>query len=303
MLSKHYVSKMMWIFYIDWKQYWKCDWTMNISANWNAHGKRTKQPQVTELTVGLPDIGEVLFQPGWLLEWRFFIFSFFGVGVCVVGWGDGGGGGGGGGVLSSNAFTIWCCVPIWRPPRVFRRFKRRSCNVLHQAMNRLNVKRNAFSPWHIAPEIRIKWIRWSHVKTGRNVEHKFNYFIKMACYNYHLRIKCERCGLIITLLQVISWRHSPSFRRLTVRMYTNNLHNDVWFVNHYNDVICPWKCYILSMKWTTTIIITILLWWRLSQFDLRNGWSSLIIIVDKEVQILMKWAILGSVHRQRRHIQ
>ena len=34
---------------------------------------------------------------------------------------------GGGGVLSSNAFTIWCCIPIPRPPRVIRRFKRRSC--------------------------------------------------------------------------------------------------------------------------------------------------------------------------------
>ena len=31
------------------------------------------------------------------------------------------------GVLSSNAFTILCCIPISRPPRVFRRFKRRSC--------------------------------------------------------------------------------------------------------------------------------------------------------------------------------
>ena len=30
-------------------------------------------------------------------------------------------------VLSSNAFTIWCCIPISRPPKVFRRFKRRTC--------------------------------------------------------------------------------------------------------------------------------------------------------------------------------
>ena len=30
-------------------------------------------------------------------------------------------------MLSSNAFIIWCCIPISRPPRVFRRFKRRSC--------------------------------------------------------------------------------------------------------------------------------------------------------------------------------
>ena len=43
---------------------------------------------------------------------------------------DGGGvcgGGGVGGVISCDAFTIWCCVPISRPPRVIRRFKRRSC--------------------------------------------------------------------------------------------------------------------------------------------------------------------------------
>ena len=35
---------------------------------------------------------------------------------------------GGGWVLSSNAFTIWCCILIIRPPRVIRRFKRRSCD-------------------------------------------------------------------------------------------------------------------------------------------------------------------------------
>ena len=31
----------MWIFFIDWQLYWKCDWTMNIGENGNAHGKRT----------------------------------------------------------------------------------------------------------------------------------------------------------------------------------------------------------------------------------------------------------------------
>ena len=39
MLSIHHVSIMMWLFYIDWEQYCKCDWTMNIGANRNAHGK------------------------------------------------------------------------------------------------------------------------------------------------------------------------------------------------------------------------------------------------------------------------
>ena len=32
MLLIHYVSVMMCIFYIDWQQYWICDWTMNIGA-------------------------------------------------------------------------------------------------------------------------------------------------------------------------------------------------------------------------------------------------------------------------------
>ena len=79
MLSIHHVSIMVWIFYIDWQQYMKGDWTMNIGANRNAHGKRTvstKQPQMTDLTVGLPDIGEVL-------RYFFFFFFFF--------WGGGGG--------------------------------------------------------------------------------------------------------------------------------------------------------------------------------------------------------------------
>ena len=56
---------MMEIFYIDWQQHWKYDWTMNIGAN--AHDKRavsTKQPQVTDLTSvdswASNDIGEVL---------------------------------------------------------------------------------------------------------------------------------------------------------------------------------------------------------------------------------------------------
>ena len=65
MLSIHYVSIMMRIFYIDWQQRLECDRTMNIGAN--AHGKwtvSTKQPQVTNLTsvspltVGLPVTSE-----------------------------------------------------------------------------------------------------------------------------------------------------------------------------------------------------------------------------------------------------
>ena len=142
MLSIHYVSIMMWIFYIDWQQYWKCDLTMNIGANRNAHGKRTHKEyqqnshrwqtwqlgfqtlerywasfQVTRLVHSATNFSTRLISK----MKSFFIFL---VCVCVWGWG---GGGGGGGVLSSNAFTIWCFIPISRPLRVFRRFKRRSC--------------------------------------------------------------------------------------------------------------------------------------------------------------------------------
>ena len=65
MLSRHYVSIMKRIFYIDWQQHWECDWTMNIGAN--AHDERMvslNQPQVTYLTTvgnwASSDIGEVL---------------------------------------------------------------------------------------------------------------------------------------------------------------------------------------------------------------------------------------------------
>ena len=41
MLSTHYISITMRIFYIDWQHHWAYDWTMNIGAN--AQGKRTVQ--------------------------------------------------------------------------------------------------------------------------------------------------------------------------------------------------------------------------------------------------------------------
>ena len=118
---------MMWIFFIDWQQYWKCDWTMNIGANRNAHGKRTvstKQPQVKKWKtwqLGFQTLERYwasfqvtrLFHSAITRTKRFFFFFFEGGGgVCV---------------LSSNAFTIWCCILISRPPRVIRRFKHCSC--------------------------------------------------------------------------------------------------------------------------------------------------------------------------------
>ena len=38
---------MMWIFFIDWQQYWKCDWTMNIGANRNAANEQYQQNSQT----------------------------------------------------------------------------------------------------------------------------------------------------------------------------------------------------------------------------------------------------------------
>ena len=154
---------MMWIFFIYWQQYWKCDWTMNIGANRNAHGERTlstKRPQVNWKTwqLGFQTMERYRYWASFqvtrlfhsatnlsarpitrlksfsfflffiLFYYYFFIFLlllllfiylfiyfffFFFLG-------------GGGGVLSSNAFAIWCCIPISRPPRVIR-LKRRSC--------------------------------------------------------------------------------------------------------------------------------------------------------------------------------
>ena len=51
MLSIHYVSIMMRIFYIDWQQHWECDWTMNIGDQQNSHKWQTSYDQ---LTVWLP---------------------------------------------------------------------------------------------------------------------------------------------------------------------------------------------------------------------------------------------------------
>ena len=133
---------MMWIIFIDWQPYWRCDWTMNIGANRNAHGKRTvstKQPQVKdydswafrlwrgiELVFNSLDCFTVrpFFSTRPITRMKRFIYLFTFIFIFIF---FGGGGGGGGWVLSSNAFTIWCCIPIIRPPRVIRRFKRRSC--------------------------------------------------------------------------------------------------------------------------------------------------------------------------------
>ena len=88
----------------------------------------------------------IFFQPGRLLEWRvfnyyffmyLFIFIYLFIYLFFIFLG--------GAVLSSNAFTIWCCIPISRPPRVIRRFKRRSC---FQVQVNSDMIRHAFIGLH-----------------------------------------------------------------------------------------------------------------------------------------------------------
>ena len=149
MLSIHYVSIMMRIFYIVWQQHWECDRTMNIGAN--AHGERTvstKQPQVTDLTSvdswASSDTRKVLSyfsshltvsQSDYITVRPFYFASTY---VFVV-WNFTR-------LLTRlKSFVVVFLTSIWwrstqlqciyylhrilisRPPRVFRRFKRRSC--------------------------------------------------------------------------------------------------------------------------------------------------------------------------------
>ena len=134
-------------------EYWcepECTWETNsinkTATSWQL-GFQTLERYWASFQVTRLSQCNQFFQPGRLLEWRvfhffiYFLFYFFflgGGGVWVWGgggvWGCGGVGVGvgvgvcvWGGLLSSNAFTIWCCIPISRPPRVIRRFKRRSC--------------------------------------------------------------------------------------------------------------------------------------------------------------------------------
>ena len=132
---------MMRIFYIDWRPHWEYDRTMDIGAN--AHGKptvSTKQPQVTDFTsvspktVGLPVTSErywACFQvtrlfhsatifaatyvfavwnfPGLSTRWKIFFTSIW--------WGS----------TQLQCIYYLRLILISRPPRVFWRFKHRSC--------------------------------------------------------------------------------------------------------------------------------------------------------------------------------
>ena len=121
MLLIHYVSVMMWIFCMDWQQYWKYGWILNIGAN--AHGKRTvstKQPQRKWQTwqSGFQwhreTCIELVFKSLNSFTLRLFNSAtiFFMLHVFV---------------FETQLQCIYCLVTYTDPPRVFRRFKRRSC--------------------------------------------------------------------------------------------------------------------------------------------------------------------------------
>ena len=147
-LSIHSVSVMTQIFFIDCQQHWKYDRTMNTGAN--AHGKRA----VSTLEIATSDRLDLRWQLG---------FQWHGIGIEIVlqvprlfhnatvsqcdhflllhmymyllfetspGWR---------GFFKLNfvgatelqCIYYLCRILISRPPRVFRRFKRRSCLKMH----------------------------------------------------------------------------------------------------------------------------------------------------------------------------
>ena len=138
MLSIHYVSIMMWIFYIDWYQYWKCYWTMNIGVNRvNAHGKRTVSTKPAtgdrldswafrhwrgiELVFKSVDcftVRPIFFSTRLITRIKSFSLFFF---LNFTG----GGGGGGGAQLQCIYYLV--LYTDLKAAEGFRRFKRRSC--------------------------------------------------------------------------------------------------------------------------------------------------------------------------------
>ena len=134
MLSIHYVSIMMQIFYIDWQQHWECHRSVNIGDQQNSHKWQTSRQlgfqwasfQVTRLfhkaTVSHCDHFLLLHtcicclklhQADYKVEEVFFFTSIW--------WGT----------TQLQCIYYLRRILISRPPRVFRRFKRRSCWILN----------------------------------------------------------------------------------------------------------------------------------------------------------------------------
>ena len=128
MLSIHYVSIRMRIFYIDWQQHWECDRTMNIGDQQNSHKWQTS---VDQLTVGLPVTSEKYWASFKSLDCftkrLFHTATIFAATYIIVVWNYT--------RLITRLKSFFFFLPrfdlrrilISRPPRVFRRFKRRSC--------------------------------------------------------------------------------------------------------------------------------------------------------------------------------
>ena len=131
---------MMRIFYIDWQLHWKYDRTMNIGAN--AHGKRAVSTLKTvtsdrldlrwqldfqwhrigmELVLQVPrlfhnaTVSQCEHYVHVFVVWNFTRLERFFFKLNLVG------------ATQLQCIYYLCRILISRPPRVFRRFKRRSC--------------------------------------------------------------------------------------------------------------------------------------------------------------------------------
>ena len=135
----HYVSIMMRIFYIDWQQHWECHRTVNIGEQQNSHKGQTSVDQLgfqwhrrgiefsSHQTVSQSDCFTL--RPFFAATYVFVVWnltrlitrlkSFFGFFLTSIWWGS----------TQLQCIYYLRCVLISRPPRVFRRFKRRSCYI------------------------------------------------------------------------------------------------------------------------------------------------------------------------------
>ena len=170
------------------------------------------------------------FQPDRLLEWSVFHFIYFHLFIYFF-WGVGGGGGGGGwgwgwGVLSSNAFTIWCCIPIIRPPRVIRRFKRRSCFFLH-FHSKMRALADTVRTWTRYVRRPLRWVFWN---TRRRTTTMLRNWCRMSQRN--------------TAQSAPSWWVES---RSAMKLHETN--STVGW--HYNVIQITWYCLQHSSDWIT----------------------------------------------------
>ena len=174
MLSIHYVSIMMRIFYIDWQQHWECHRTVNIGEQQNSHKWQTSVDQLgfqwhrrgIELVFkSLDCFTKRLFhtttifccyicicclkldQADYKVE-EFFLFF-----LTSIWWGS----------TQLQCIHYLRRILISRPPRVFRRFKRRSC-VINRYGRKLFIS-----------------LQWRHYECGGISNH-----LHLNCFLNHL---------------------------------------------------------------------------------------------------------------------